>query len=79
MRPGEFVYSFALRPLEYQPSGAVSLTNIEDFSMVLKLSDRVAELINNGTIILRFKVWSCSLNILAYISGMAGLRFHSAS
>lgn len=72
--PGEFIYSFALNPLDYQPSGSASLTNVEDFTMIAKLHDKAVVALNNGYV-LSWKVWAQTINIVVVISGIGGLRF----
>ena len=75
LSPGEFLYSFALRPIEYQPSGAASLTNIEDFTMIVKLHQKAVDALENGYI-LNWQAWVQTINIVVVISGIGGLRFY---
>jgi hypothetical protein len=75
LKEEEFVYSFALNPLKYQPSGSASLTNIEDFTMIMKLHSKAVEELTTKKTILNIKIWAKTINILSMISGIGGLRF----
>jgi len=72
---GEFVYSFALNPLEYQPSGSANLSYIDDFTLIAQLPQELVQLLKESKIIIEWKTWSCSINILVCQSGMSALRF----
>ena len=65
------VYSFALYPLEFQPSGSYNLSFIGDSELVLETSNiytnDVAEL----------RIYARSYNILRVMSGLAGLAYFS--
>ena len=74
---GEFVYSFALNPLKYQPSGSANLSYIDDFTLIAQLPPKLVELLKESKIIIEWKTWSCSINILVCQSGMGALRFFS--
>ena len=74
--PGEFAYSFALKPLLYQPSGSANLSQIVDFTLIAQLPDQILELLQDKKIIINWKVWACSLNIFVCQSGMGALRFY---
>ena len=74
---GEFVYSFGLNsnPKNIQPSGSANLTNIDDISIIFQLNKNIIDKMNNENLQISIKVWTCSYNILAINSGLAGLRF----
>ena len=74
---GEFLYSFCLNsnPRSIQPSGSANLTNIDDISLIFQLNDNIITKMNNENLQISIKAWSCSYNILAINSGLAGLRF----
>lgn len=76
LEPGEFVYSFALDPLKFQPSGSASLKNVGDIVFIMKLHDKAVEALNNGYV-MTIRSFAHTSTILAVMSGMGGLRFHS--
>lgn len=75
LRPGEFVYSFANRPLEFQPTGQANLTNIDDVTLIMKLHPKAIDALNDGYVITIYS-WSYAINIVVNISGIGGLRFY---
>lgn len=77
------VYSFAIKPMEHQPSSSVNLSRIDDFGVVMSFDDEFMSLINapnvhgieNGTY---FGAYAMSYNIFRIISGMGGLAFQNS-
>lgn len=73
---GLYCYSFALEPVEHQPSGTCNFSRLDDISIVIEFSDDFINLINNfedsGGYL---GVYAVSYNVLRIISGMAGLAF----
>ncbi len=59
------VYSFALRPLEHQPSGTINLSRIDNVNLQLTIS-------TNGN---KLYIYAFSYNVLRIASGMGGLAF----
>ena len=63
---GLYVYSFALKPEEHQPSGTCNFSRIDNASLILSgLSTNTDEL----------KVFATNYNILRVISGMGGIAY----
>ena len=67
---GVNIYSFALYPSQFQPSGQFNLSGLEENKLILELDDAI----NNNPA--RVKVYAVSYNVLRYMSGMAGLAFY---
>jgi hypothetical protein len=65
--PGIYVYSFALKPEEHQPSGTCNFSRIDNAK--LELTARAAGLA--GTV----KVFATNYNVLRVMSGMGGLAY----
>ena len=74
--PGINVYSFALRPLQYQPSGSLNFSRIDSASLQLTMEDYTA---NSGTGKYyensHVDVFALSMNSFKVTSGMGGLQF----
>lgn len=73
------VYSFALKPLELQPSGTINLSRINDFSLKMSFTNNFLKLVNdhvdnilNG---IHIGIFIMSYNILRIMGGMGGLAF----
>jgi hypothetical protein len=63
---GLYVYSFALKPEEHQPSGTCNFSRIDNASLILSgLTGNTDEL----------KVFATNYNILRVISGMGGIAY----
>jgi hypothetical protein len=67
------VYSFALRPEEHQPSGALNFSRIDNATLMLVLSNATVE----GTKTAKIRVYAINYNILRVMSGMAGCAYSS--
>ena len=63
-----YVYSFALRPEEHQPSGTCNFSRIDNAQLSLELKDTF----DQGS---KIKVYATNYNVLRIMSGMAGLAF----
>jgi len=63
---GIYVYSFAIKPTEHQPSGSVNMSRIDNATLQLTMASSAA-----------FNLYSymISYNILRIMSGMAGLAY----
>lgn len=73
-----FLYSYALHPQQLQPSGAVNLDKIYDFSLLANISNEMNDEIQNGTKYISWDVYCKSTNILRIMSGMAGITFYGS-
>jgi len=72
----EYIYIFALYPLLYQPSGTANLSNIEDIIVEFELnSNFIQSIIDNG-LTMQIEYWSCTYNVLRFISGMCAPLFY---
>ena len=77
---GLYVYSFAIIPTEQQPSAALNLSCIDDFSIISKFTNSLVDLVNNTKIdavdqTIYMAVYAVSYNILRFFGGMGGLAF----
>ena len=61
------MYSFALKPENYQPSGACNFSKIDNANLTVTFKSGLS----NGNI----KVYALNYNILRIFSGMGGLAF----
>jgi hypothetical protein len=66
---GIYVYSFALNPLDHQPSGSVNMSRIDNATLLLDLTTGT----NSG----QLRVYAVNYNVLRIMSGMGGLAFSS--
>jgi hypothetical protein len=74
---GEYLYSFALFPLIYQPSGSANFTEIGDSDIVLKFTDQITtQLQNNPNLEIVAETWGCAVGVLRVFSGLAGMAFY---
>ncbi len=62
-----YVYSFALKPEEFQPSGSCNFSRIDDQELYIHIND---ELINPV-----INVFARNINILNIAGGMAGIEY----
>lgn len=71
---GAYMYSFALKPEEHQPSGTCNFSRIDTATLVMEMSGAVA--IDESTDkTLDVRVYAVNYNILRIMSGMAGLAY----
>jgi len=67
---GLFMYSFALRPGDYQPTGTFNMTHVDRF--IINLYDVKIPPDDGGS---HIKVYAINYNILRVMSGMAALAY----
>jgi hypothetical protein len=73
-QPGIYMYSFALRPEEHQPSGTCNFSRIDTATIVMNLSGQYA--VDESTdATYDVRVYATNYNILRIMSGMAGLAY----
>lgn len=71
---GAYMYSFALRPEEHQPSGTCNFSRIDTATIVVQMSgDMVVNPDSDNTWDIR--VYAVNYNILRIMSGMGGLAY----
>lgn len=73
-QPGIYLYSFALRPEEHQPSGTCNFSRIDTATLVMTLSGGVAINPDNDST-WDVRVYAVNYNILRVMSGMGGLAY----
>ena len=77
------VYSFAFKPEDFQPTGAVNLSKINNLQiqlilnnqLVLTLIQRLEKFIKVQKVSATLKLWATGYNIMRYQAGIAGLLF----
>lgn len=84
---GVYMYSFALKPDEHQPSGTINFSRIDQatLSLTMKAASANGTLVanvatedatlNGATSLTALKIYAESYNILRVTSGMAGLAY----
>ena len=70
--PGINVYSFSLKPEDYQPSGTCNFSRIDQAQLILTLSTA-----STSGRTCNFKLYCLNYNILRIMSGMGGLAYSS--
>lgn len=70
--PGIYVYSFALKPEDHQPTGTCNFSRLDNVEMVPQLKTFPASITNYNTSQYLFAV---NYNVLRIKSGMAGVAF----
>jgi hypothetical protein len=63
---GIYVYSFALNPEEFQPSGSVNMSRIDSAILQISTTSSVAS---------KLRVYALSMNILKIVSGLGGIAY----
>ena len=71
---GIYMYSFALRPEEHQPSGTCNFSRIDTATIVMNLSG-AAVIDESVDATYDVRVYATNYNILRIMSGMAGLAY----
>lgn len=71
-QPGIYMYSFALKPEENQPSGTCNFSRIDNAHIVMNMSGNVTVDADNTWDV---RVYAVNYNILRIMSGMAGLAY----
>jgi len=69
--PGINVYSFSLKPEDYQPSGTCNFSRIDNADLEVTLSTNIQNFTSKA------RVYALSYNILRVMSGMGGLAYSS--
>jgi len=63
------MYSFALHPLDQQPSGSCNMSRIDNATLSLSLNS----LVTNGSNVI--SIYAINYNVLRIMSGMGGLAY----
>jgi len=72
--PGVYMYSFAVKPEEHQPSGTCNFSRIDTATLVLTMDGAVA--IDDSTdTTWSVRMYAVNYNVLRIMSGMGGLAF----
>ena len=74
---GIYCYSFALNPVEHQPSGTLNFSKLDKVELRLRIRRDSSVLKKNGGSLTqkKLKVYAINYNILRIMSGHAGLAF----
>jgi hypothetical protein len=67
---GVYTYTFSIRPEEYQPSGSVNFSKIDDIVLELQMDKEIG--VNNSC---KLRVYCLNYNIIRIINGLCGLAF----
>ena len=70
---GIYLYSFALRPEEYQPSGTLNFSRLDNFKLRYKIEPKDSGILLNKS--LNLSVYVKNYNVLAFENGKAGVLF----
>jgi len=76
MNNDEYLYSFALFPLMYQPSGAANLSQIEDVIIEHILDKNFINLMKTLKLTIDIEFWGFGYNVIRMVSGMAAPLFY---
>jgi hypothetical protein len=79
-QPGIYLYSFALRPEEHQPSGTCNFSRIDTATIVINMAgaepDGTPVIVNTDSdASWDVRVYAVNYNILRIMSGMGGLAY----
>lgn len=67
------VYSFALNPVEHQPSGSCNMSRIDNATLSLTLSPFEGLYLDNDSA--QLYIWTMNYNVLRITSGMGGIAY----
>jgi hypothetical protein len=70
-KEGVYLYSFAIKPNVFQPSGACNMSKVNKIQLYLNLN-----VPQNNTYTYNLNIYSISYNFLRVISGRANVAFH---
>ena len=74
-KSGIYMYSFALDPSRYQPSGCCNMSRISNLQLELEMCDIMPDANNFDTYDFNVFVYAVNYNLLRIVGGMAGLAF----
>ena len=83
-QPGAYMYSFALRPEEHQPSGTCNFSRIDTATIVMSVNGQWCDFNDEEAVVpvtigeddaWNVRVYAVNYNILRIMSGMAGLAY----
>jgi hypothetical protein len=72
--PGVYMYSFAVKPEEHQPSGTCNFSRIDTATLVLTLDGSV-DIDDSNDTTWSVRMYAVNYNVLRIMSGMGGLAF----
>jgi hypothetical protein len=74
---GEFLFSFALYPFTFQPTGTANYTEIADSIIMVNFTKEILkQFIMNINLDAKIELWGREITILRIMSGMGGLAFY---
>jgi hypothetical protein len=71
MAGGVYMYSFAIKPEEHQPSGTCNFSRIDKATLQLTVSVNTVSSSNTAQV----RVYALNYNVLRVMSGMGGLAY----
>jgi hypothetical protein len=74
MAGGVYMYSFAIKPEEHQPSGTCNFSRIDTATLVFSV-DGEKKISNEDVYNADIRVYALNYNILRVMSGMGGLAY----
>ena len=74
-KSGIYLYSFALEPSRYQPSGCCNMSRVSNLQIELEMCDITPNYDNFETYDFNVFVYAVNYNLLRIVGGMAGLAF----
>ena len=69
------VYSFSLKPEEFQPSGSCNFSKFNIANLHLLFDDEYIDIINENEDFINVRVYAVNYNVLRIMAGKAGLAF----
>jgi hypothetical protein len=79
VQPGAYLYSFALRPEEHQPSGTCNFSRIDTATIVMNMASLSSSLVTGPGLAdsqnWDVRVYAVNYNVLRVMSGMGGLAY----
>ena len=77
------VYSFAIKPMEHQPSTSINLSRIDDFGIMMVLTEEFMDLVNDSVLDsiengIYMAAYVMSYNILRIMGGMGCMAFQNS-
>lgn len=83
---GQYIYSFAIAPMEIQPSGTCNFSRIDDVTIDYHFTQEFINLVNQNILEcdhvqtgIYIATYVVSYNIIRFMSGMAGLAFQNST
>ena len=69
------VFSFGIKPEDFQPSGTCNFSRIDNATLNLQLTDKSVKRVGGGSRSCAVKIFARNINVLRIVSGMGGLAY----